>query len=381
MAAPVITTASSPVQVGRQIIVTGTNLGFVSAVALEDTTTHELIDVQDFVVDSGYSLHLTVPKLCPAGFYEVVLGTSQGEHSTNNAGAVNVVLNPLPLPPEPAFPEAGTTVEAIRDRMRYELGDYTEEFNATIDGDGESRQFELPAQSVSADGLAVVTQDYDGNYTTLTSADYELNARQGILTLDNALANGSKLYVRGTNAQFFTDDELDMFIETALLKHGHNATIRTVVRDPITGFKRYYTDPMALTNLPAVEGHLVAILATIEALWALAADASYDINVSTAEGTSLPRQERYAAIMQMIDAQQRRYDEFASKLGVGLSRIEMFTLRRVSRTTGRLVPVYQSREYDEVGPPVRVYPPVDRGTSGGGQTQREYIGQQYFGGP
>lgn len=380
MAAPVITTVSSPVQVGRQFVVTGTNFGRVSAVALENTTTHEIVDCQDFMVDSGVSMHISVPRLTPVGFYEVVLATLDSEDSVNNAGTLNVIDTPPPLPPEPAFPEAGTTVDDVRARLRYELGDHAEEFSAVIDGDGETRQFELPVQVVTTEDLIVAIDD-GTTVTEVPANEYHLNAKQGIITLDATVAQGEKLYVRGENAQFFTDAELDMFLNTALLKHGHNATVRSVVRDPITGFKRYYTDPMALSNLPAVEGHLLAILGTIEALWILASDASYDINVVTAEGTSLPRQERYAAIMQMIAAQQARYDDLALKLNIGMSRIEMFTLRRVSRSTGRLVPLYQPREYDEQTPPTRIYPPVDTGVTGTGTTKRVYTGQQYITGP
>ena len=36
---------------------------------------------------------------------------------------------------------------------------------------------------------------------------------------------------------------------------------------------------------------------------------------------------------------------------------EVLDMRRMSRTTGRLVPVFESREYDESGPPIRKLPP------------------------
>lgn len=380
MAVPIVSTVTSPVQIGNQVVVTGANFGRVVAVALEDTVTHEFIDCPDFIVDWGTSLHLTVPRATPVGFYEVVLADLDGNTSVNEAGAVNVVAGPVSLPPEPAWPEAGTTLAAVRERLRYELGDYTETFSVSIPGDGSAADIDLPAEAIAS--MVVTTVDGDGNSTTLTAGtDYTADTRRGVINLAEPLGEGVTLTAEGTRAQFFTDAELDMFIESALLKHGHNTTTRTVVRDPVSGFKRYYIDPRTLANLPAVEVHPVAILATIEALWALAADASYDINVVTSEGTSLPRQERYAAIMQMISAQQARYDQLAQQLGVGMNRIEMFTLRRVSRTTGRLVPVYQSREYDEHGPPTRVYPPVDRGVNGGGSTKREWVGHQYHWGP
>ena len=382
MPAPVINTVTSPVAVGNQVVVIGENFGRVVAAALVDTTTSEVIDTPDFIVDSGWSLHLTVPRTTPLGFYEVLLATLDGEDSTNLAGAVNVVDTPPPLPPEPVFPEPGTTLAALRERLRYELGDYVESFSASSPGDGIAARFDMPAEIVIADGLLVAIRDDDtGISTTLTTADYTLEAKAGVITLDTPVPAGSSLHVRGQRAQFFTDDELDMFLQSAMLKHGHNVTFRVITRNPATGRTTYTTDALAIENLPAVEIMPLALLATIEALWVIAADASYDIDVTTAEGTSLPRHQRYAAIMQMIGAQQARYDDLALKLNIGMSRIEMFTLRRVSRSTGRLVPIYQPREYDEHTPPTRVYPPVDRGTTGTGTTKRVHVGQQYITGP
>jgi hypothetical protein len=44
-------------------------------------------------------------------------------------------------------------------------------------------------------------------------------------------------------------------------------------------------------------------------------------------------------------------------MGVGLKAPEVMDMRRVSRTTGRLVPIFEDREYDEHGPPIRKLPP------------------------
>lgn len=377
MTDPVVLTASSPVAVGHQVWITGTNFGSVSSAALVDTVSHEVFDTPDFIVDTGLSLHLTVPRSTPEGLYEVVLGTLSGAHSTNSAGTVNIVLALPGLPPEPVFPAPGTTDELVRQRLRYELGDHTESFSASQPGDGTTNRFELPAETILPTGLEVFTVNTAGDVSVIAPADYTLDSRQGTLTTTDAVPIGTTLYVRGRNAQFFGDDELDMFIASALLKHTHSATARTIVRNAVTGHIKFTTDAVTLTNLPAVEAHPLAILATIEALWVIAADASFDIDVTTAEGTSLPRQERYRAIMQMIEAQQQRYNQLAESLNVGMNRIEMFTLRRVSRTTGRLVPVYQAMEYDEWGPPMRVYPPLDTDISGTGTAHRQLTGQQY----
>jgi hypothetical protein len=48
-------------------------------------------------------------------------------------------------------------------------------------------------------------------------------------------------------------------------------------------------------------------------------------------------------------------------LGVGLYAIEVTNLRRVSRTTGRLVPLFREREYDDYTLPERILPPIGPG--------------------
>lgn len=383
MTTPVITAVTSPVAVGNQIVVVGHDFGRVAMVGLVNNDTTEYIYTQDFTIDSGNSIHVTIPRATPDGFYYVLLATSDGEHSTNLAGLVNVLLAPIPVTPLPDMNPSGTTQERVRDRLRIELGDYLSGFTVAQPGDGVSTRFDLPAESVVPTALQVFSQ-VDGETTAtvlVPGVDYTLETRTGIITTTVPVALDSKLFVRGQSAQFFLDDELDRFIESAFWKHSHGATQRIIVRDPLTGRSTYTTATQTFANLPVVEEHPVALLAAIEALWALAADASYDIDVTTAEGTNLPRQERYRAIMQMIDAQQARYNQLSEQLNVGLARIEMFTLRRVSRTTGRYVPVYLDREYDDYSAPVRVYPPVDSQITGSGSEQRVYIGQQYPPGP
>ncbi|UXX94003.1 hypothetical protein N7U49_21590 [Streptomyces sp. AD2-2] len=160
----------------------------------------------------------------------------------------------------------------------------------------------------------------------------------------------------------FTDADLETYIGDAMQQHAYGRSLVTRYRDA-HGFIRYDHEPFTLENLPAVEEPLVAYLTAINCLWTLATDAATDIDISTAEGTFVPRTQRYRQLMQHIgDATsglQGRYNTLAQQLNVGLGRIEMFTLRRVSRTTNRLVPVFQEREYDDSSMPQRLLPPID----------------------
>jgi hypothetical protein len=116
---------------------------------------------------------------------------------------------------------------------------------------------------------------------------------------------------------------------------------------------------MDLSNLPDVEGTLVALRATIDALWALTIDASTDIDISSADGTTVPRSQRYHQLREMIDAMTARYNQLCAMLNVGLNAIEMSKIRRVSKTTNRLVPIFEDREYDDYDLPRRQLPPID----------------------
>jgi hypothetical protein len=367
------------VALGNQVLVTGQNFGQVSGVALVDTTTNIPFSCPNFIVDWGTSIHLTVPLSVPVGFYDVVLVTIYGVYSVNNAGAVNVIPSGVPnFPPGPVYPPTGTTSVAVLQRLRYELGDYAESFTDAVEGDGVSTRIEVSGSAINTASLVVTSVAADATRTTLVAGtDYLLLDTEGVINLVAPTPVGATLYIAGIRYQFFTDTELTMFLQSALYKHFHNSTTRTIIRDPVTGFVTYTTTLEDLNSIPPVEIHPVAILACIEALWVLASDATYDIDVTTAEGTSLPRQERYRAMMQMVAAQQMRYDDLCAQLNVGLKRIEMFTLRRVSRSTGRLVPIFQPQEIDEWGPPIRVFPPVDGELTGTGTAQRWMVGNNY----
>jgi hypothetical protein len=112
---------------------------------------------------------------------------------------------------------------------------------------------------------------------------------------------------------------------------------------------------MTIGLLPPVEEYPLAILATIEALWALATDAAFDIDIQAPDGVMIPRSERYRQLSQIIQQRMEQYKQLSSALNIGLWRIEMGTLRRVSRTTNKLVPVYLAQEIDDSRKPERIY--------------------------
>ena len=60
----------------------------------------------------------------------------------------------------------------------------------------------------------------------------------------------------------------------------------------------------------------------------------------------------------MIDELTTHYMPWCGQLNVGMFRDETLEMRRVSQTTGRLVPLFKAREYDDHRYPVRKLPEI-----------------------
>lgn len=247
------------------------------------------------------------------------------------------------------------TMDSLRTRVRDALGDPPVPFRDTLRGTGSVSQYELSANNVTA----VVVIHIAGSVTTTlaTPADYTLDAADGLLDLTVPLPLDNLLLVSGSSTSLFTDAELDTHITDALMHHTQGRTDATRYLSP-HGFIRYDEVAIGLGNLPPEEESLVALLAQIEASWVLYADAATDINVETSDGTTVNRAQRFAQLQALIPFLTSQYEMLCSKLGVGLFAIEVTNLRRVSRTTNRLVPEFREREYDDYSLPKRILPPI-----------------------
>jgi hypothetical protein len=188
---------------------------------------------------------------------------------------------------------------------------------------------------------------------------YTLDGINGTLTFNLPLPLNSTLRVQGQAWGMFSDIDLNTIIEQAAYEHCEGQTLTERYRSG-QGFITYRDTPKTLWNLPKREENLVITLADIEAFWGLASDAASDVNVDTADGTSIDRAARYNQLMTHIESLTEKYISRCAQLGVGLFRIESLNLRRVSRTNNRLVPIFREREYDDHRYPVRELPQIDR---------------------
>ncbi|MFE2539042.1 hypothetical protein [Actinacidiphila glaucinigra] len=254
------------------------------------------------------------------------------------------------------------TLAGITQRVRNEVGDAPAPFVDTFLGGDELSTYDLSEVNVTEVQAKLVRTDPASSVDLVPDTDYVLSPADGSILLINPdlapLRHGQTLIVRGRSEGMFSDADLALYVGDAVTQHAYGRVLTTRYRDG-HGNIRYDREPVTLENLPGVEEPLLAYLAAIQVLWTLATDASTDIDVTTAEGTFVPRSQRYRQLMEHLDQLQARYNSLAQQLNVGLARIEMFQVRRISKTTNRLVPIFQSREYDDTGKPERLLPQID----------------------
>ena len=228
------------------------------------------------------------------------------------------------------------TISSLVSRVRFELGDLGKTFTEQFVADGSTNSFLLHYSPIDAQTVIVKS-----NGTDISSTSY-LEESSGLLTLATVPADGVEITVSGTYYRYFTGTELATLVTDAVAQHssGHQDAV---------GRK------LTVETLPTIEEYPVAIYATTLALYTLATDASFDIDIAAPDGVSIPRSERYRQLMEMVQQRQIQYRDLCMQLGVGLYRIEVFTLRRQSKATGRYVPVYKPQEVDDRSYPQRTH--------------------------
>jgi hypothetical protein len=215
-------------------------------------------------------------------------------------------------------------------------------FTYSSPGDGTNKIFDSKIKPVEPSSLVVEVRGPQGTVPIPSPAGYTVEKDLGIFSFYTAPAANATVTITGTSYRYFTDSDLERFVNTAIEQHTHERMDA-------------YGRKMTVGNLPSVEEYPIAILAAIEGLWALATDAAFDIDIQAPDGVMIPRSERYRQLSQIIQQRMQQYKELSSALNIGLWRLEMGTLRRVSRHTNRLVPIYMAQEIEDSKYPQRVY--------------------------
>jgi len=210
-----------------------------------------------------------------------------------------------------------------------------------LDFDATGRTFDLGHLNIDSTKIWVAT--YAGGTTTqLTTSQFSLDDRNGLLRLATTPSSGTKVLVEGYYFEWLLPADLTFYATLALNQHMHNLD-------------------MDKEQLTAVVKDVIGIDAMIESLWGLMTEYSRDIDITTSEAVHIPASQRFRMVQQLLQFWTAEYEKKARALNIGLDRIEVFNLRRTSRTTNRLVPVQKSRELGDYGPIERIYSPIDDG--------------------
>ena len=224
-------------------------------------------------------------------------------------------------------------------RVRIELGDIGKSFVSQFMADGTSNRFRLNYSPLDSSTITVFKNGTD------ISDDCSIEESSGVLVTDTLPADGDEFTVSGTYFRYFTGAELTQVIQNAVSLHGAKHT---------DSLGRAIT----IETLPFIDEYPVVVYATALALYTLATDASFDINIFAPDGVTIPRSERYRQLLDMMNTRKAQYAELCAHLGIGLYSIDVFTLRRISKRTNRYVPIYKPMEVDDRSWPQRVNVPL-----------------------
>lgn len=228
---------------------------------------------------------------------------------------------------------AQTPLEYVVEVARNYLRDFPKFFQVNFDAVG--RTFELGQPNIDTNTIWVANI-VGASVTPLTSTNYSIDARNGILRLATTPAANSKIIIEGYYYEWMLPADLEFYAKHSI--NYHKPTINV---------------PLEQAN-PAVLD-VIGIGALVEALQALMTEYARDIDVMTSESIHIPGSQRFRMLQSLCQQWELEYRKRANNLNIGPERIEQFSLRRVSRTTNRLVPLYKAKELGEYGPMERIF--------------------------
>jgi hypothetical protein len=264
-----------------------------------------------------------------------------------SAGGSGLVSSTYPL----------NTATNLADRARNMLRDFPVFF--------EEVHQPLTTSTIKLSRMMVATLDIRSveDNVAVPVSNYTVDTRNGVVRFSDLSDITDGVTISGYYYEWFLPEDLEYYAEIAMSEHTHNRT-------DIAGFADFSTE----------EKHATAVLAVVFALGSLMTELALDIDVSTPEGMMIPAHMRFQQIQQLFQYWSAEYAKRASLLNLGLERIDIFDLRRISRLTNRYVPQFRGREIDDPRPPVRVFPeipaevaaPEEGGSEGAGAYNPDY---------
>ena len=218
------------------------------------------------------------------------------------------------------------------------LRDFPRFFQVSFDAVG--RTYELGHPNIDQDTMWIAS-NVGASVNTLSTSQYSLDNRNGILRLAATPAANSKIMVEGYHYEWVSPNDLEFYSKQAISQH-------------------LFSLDIPLENMSALIIETIGIGAIVESLGALMSEFSRDIDVMTSESIHIPASQRFRMVQSLLGYWSEQYNKQARALNIGIDRIEIFNLRRVSRTTNRYVPIFKSRELGDYGPTERIFPNGDK---------------------
>jgi len=235
-----------------------------------------------------------------------------------------------------------TLIDSIVSAGRQHLRDFPLFFQMTPQVAG--RTYKLEHGNVIPASLYVATRA--GTTGAATEIPFTIDERNGILRLTAQPNASAQLMIEGYYYEWVSDPDFAFHAKVAV------NTLTTPSQPP-------------LESLSPVVLDAAGIVTVVNVLWALAAEYSRDIDVSTPEAVHVPASQRYRMTLELLRSWQARAAEIESALNIGLNRLEQYQIRRISMTWNRLVPVYVPKEIGDNSPIERLWPAIPTGLAPG----------------
>ena len=234
-------------------------------------------------------------------------------------------------------------------------------YTAALSKSGLSQTFKMPHRNIMQNGLFVAATDGTNVANGVpesplvvispTVFTFVIDESEGLVRIVQTRVGGFSAVswsfnFEGYYHEWINDTDMRYFANKLFAEHS---------------FRR---PDFGLDSIGDAEENVLSLGTAVECCFALLTEFSRDIDINTADGTSVQATQRFSQVSQLLFGSAgigNRYASKAAMMGVGLDRIEVLSLRRVSRSTNRLVPDYVSREWDDRSLPKRIFPPVDQG--------------------
>ena len=286
----------------------------------------------------------------------------------DNADVTNPALQPTDAQQASSFPPYVIQSSVRLAQMaRTRLGDVPAPFSCRVITDGAKWRFETPVEKIDNSTWQMVLTDGTTNTTTtpVLGTDYTVDFRSGTISFNQTPPAGQVLVCEGMAYKDFLPQEMQVYVRAAFLMHTNSY-------DPVPSLDTTWPLPTPPTyapgvygvppspQLPEIEEYPLSLLIAELCLTDVLTSISQDVDIRTPDGVTISRAQRFSQVSNMVQMLQAQYEKLCNLLQVGMYRIEIDTLRRVSRTTNRLVPVFRAQEYDDLSWRQRIMPPISK---------------------